>query len=68
MPQPLPGRLAQKKDKHDSKRVKSDFESDTPALDSIDYWIQFDDEDIDKWGSFEIDFSKRNDPFQASSV
>jgi hypothetical protein len=67
-PQTLPGRSARKKDKHDSKRVKSDFESDTPALDSIDYWMNFDDDDADKWGSFEIDFSKRNDPTLNASV
>ncbi|KAI9151788.1 putative transcription factor sre2 [Paramyrothecium foliicola] len=66
-PRTVPGRSIRRKDKHDNKRVKSDFESDTPALDSIDYWIQFDDDDVDKWGSFEIDFSKRNDPFQTSS-
>lgn len=45
-------------DSHDKKRVKVD--SDTPALDSIDYWISFDD-DLDKMGSFEIDYSKRPD-------
>ncbi|XP_044716183.1 helix-loop-helix DNA-binding domain-containing protein [Hirsutella rhossiliensis] len=44
---------------HDKKRIKVDPE--TPALDSIDYWIRFDD-DFDKMGSFEIDYSKRNDP------
>ncbi|KJZ74649.1 hypothetical protein HIM_05999 [Hirsutella minnesotensis 3608] len=43
---------------HDSKRVKVDPE--TPALDSMDSWIRFDD-DVDKMGSFEIDYSKRND-------
>jgi hypothetical protein len=67
VPQQLPARSAQRRDKHDNKRIKSDFESDAPALDSVDYWIQFDDDDIDKWGSFEIDFSKRNDPFQNAS-
>lgn len=49
----FPGR-----DFHDKKRMK--VESDTPALDSIDYWISFDD-DLDKMGSFEIDYSKRPD-------
>ncbi|EQK97552.1 helix-loop-helix DNA-binding domain-containing protein [Ophiocordyceps sinensis CO18] len=44
---------------HDKKRIKVDPE--TPALDSIDYWIRFDDE-VDNMGSFEIDYSKRNDP------
>ncbi|KAG5950316.1 hypothetical protein E4U53_005265 [Claviceps sorghi] len=48
----------QAKDSHDKKRMKVD--SDTPALDSIDYWISFDD-DLDKMGSFEIDYSKRPD-------
>ncbi|KAG5917880.1 hypothetical protein E4U42_007084 [Claviceps africana] len=48
----------QAKDSHDKKRMK--VESDTPALDSIDYWISFDD-DLDKMGSFEIDYSKRPD-------
>ncbi|OAA51683.1 Helix-loop-helix DNA-binding domain protein [Metarhizium rileyi] len=46
----------QERDFHDRKRMK--VESDTPALDSIDYWISFDD-DLDKMGSFEIDYSKR---------
>lgn len=49
------------KDSHETKRVKTDLESDTPNLDSIDYWINFDDDDVDNWGSFEIDFSKLND-------
>lgn len=44
---------------HDNKRIKVDPE--TPALDSIDYWIRFDD-DFDKTGSFEVDYSRRNDP------
>lgn len=50
----------QARDSHDKKRMKVD--SDTPALDSIDYWISFDD-DLDKMGSFEIDYSKRSDLF-----
>lgn len=48
----------QARDFHDKKRIK--VEPDTPALDSIDYWISFDD-DLDKMGSFEIDYSKRSD-------
>ncbi|POR39383.1 Transcription factor CPH2 [Tolypocladium paradoxum] len=48
----------QRRDLHDKKRYK--VEAETPALDSIDYWINFDD-DLDKMGSFEIDYSKRND-------
>lgn len=48
----------QRRDLHDKKRFKAD--PDTPALDSIDYWINFDD-DLDRMGSFEIDYSKRND-------
>ncbi|KAG6010911.1 hypothetical protein E4U21_002581 [Claviceps maximensis] len=50
----------QAKDSHDNKRTK--VESNTPALDSIDYWMSFDD-DLDKMGSFEIDYSKRPDMF-----
>jgi hypothetical protein len=53
-----PDAAFQGRDSHDKKRVK--VESDTPALDSIDYWISFDD-DLDKMGSFEIDYSKRPD-------
>ncbi|PNY26854.1 Transcription factor CPH2 [Tolypocladium capitatum] len=49
----------QRMDLHDKKRYKVDAE--TPALDSIDYWINFDD-GVDKMASFEIDYSKRNDP------
>ncbi|UNI18209.1 hypothetical protein JDV02_004491 [Purpureocillium takamizusanense] len=49
----------QRRDVHDKKRFKTD--PDTPALDSIDYWINFDD-DWDRLGSVEIDYSKRNDP------
>ncbi|KAG5974273.1 hypothetical protein E4U58_003250 [Claviceps cyperi] len=48
----------QVKDAHDQKRMK--VNSDPPALDSIDYWMSFDD-DLDKMGSFEIDYSKRSD-------
>ncbi|KAK2603501.1 hypothetical protein QQS21_004270 [Conoideocrella luteorostrata] len=57
MPEAQPDAL-QGRDCHDKKRMK--VESDTPALDSIDYWISFDD-DLDKMGSFEIDYSKRPD-------
>ncbi|RDA91004.1 hypothetical protein CP533_3115 [Ophiocordyceps camponoti-saundersi (nom. inval.)] len=42
----------------DAKRIKVDPE--TPTLDSMDQWICLDD-DADKMGSFEIDYSKRND-------
>lgn len=48
-----------RRDAHDRKRPKVD--SDAGALESLDYWIQFDDDDADKTGSFEIDFSKRYD-------
>ncbi|KAH7161434.1 helix-loop-helix DNA-binding domain-containing protein [Dactylonectria macrodidyma] len=47
-----------KKESHDRKRTKVDTES---ALESLDYWIQFDDEEAERVGSFEIDFSKRYD-------
>lgn len=47
----------QRADVHDKKRIKVD--PATPALDFIDYWIQFD--DADRMGSFEIDYSRRND-------
>ncbi|KHN99096.1 Helix-loop-helix DNA-binding domain protein [Metarhizium album ARSEF 1941] len=48
---------------HDKKRIK--VEPDTSALDSIDYWVSFDD-DLDKMGSFEIDYSKRPHPLGQS--
>ncbi|KYK55085.1 helix-loop-helix DNA-binding domain-containing protein [Drechmeria coniospora] len=48
-----------RRDQHDKKRLKPD--PDTPALDSMDYWINFDG-DLDEMGSFEIDYSNRNDP------
>lgn len=44
---------------HESKRIK--VESPHSALDSIDSWLQFD-EEADKFGSFEIDFSKQYNP------
>lgn len=53
-----PGGGYHSRDMHDKKRMK--VETDTPALDSIDYWIQFDD-DADKMGSFEVDYSRRAD-------
>ncbi|KAM0331694.1 hypothetical protein ACHAQA_003373 [Verticillium albo-atrum] len=48
-----------KKEGHEKKRAKVD--PDAAALESVDYWIQFDDDDADNnmGGSFEIDFSKR---------
>ncbi|TDZ40301.1 Transcription factor CPH2 [Colletotrichum trifolii] len=62
----LPTRSAQhqgqrRRDGHDRKRTKVD--SEAAALESIDYWIQFDDDEEQKLGgSFEIDFSKRRNP------
>ncbi|KAJ4328195.1 hypothetical protein N0V84_001397 [Fusarium piperis] len=47
-----------KRDAHDRKRTKVDTES---ALESLDYWIQFDDDEVERTGSYEIDFSKRYD-------
>ncbi|KAL0934259.1 helix-loop-helix dna-binding domain-containing protein [Colletotrichum truncatum] len=64
----LPTRMAQtagprRRDGHDRKRTKVD--SEAAALESVDYWIQFDDDDEQKLGgSFEIDFSKRRHPIQ----
>ncbi|KAF5502035.1 putative transcription factor sre2 [Colletotrichum aenigma] len=64
----LPTRTAQnagqrRRDGHDRKRTKVD--SEAAALESVDYWIQFDDDDEQKLGgSFEIDFSKRRHPTQ----
>ncbi|QUC22000.1 uncharacterized protein UV8b_06241 [Ustilaginoidea virens] len=55
MPEEQPG-VFQPRDLHDKKRIK--VEPDIPALDSIDYWLSFDD-DLDNMGSFEIDYSKR---------
>lgn len=52
---PLQSVLSQGKE-HDAKRIK--VESPHSALDSIDSWLQFD-EEADKFGSFEIDFSKQ---------
>ncbi|KAL7975012.1 hypothetical protein HDV63DRAFT_399093 [Trichoderma sp. SZMC 28014] len=53
---PLQSILSQGKESHESKRIK--VESPHSALDSIDSWLQFD-EEADKFGSFEIDFSKQ---------
>jgi hypothetical protein len=53
---PLQSVLAQGKESHEAKRIK--VESPHSALDSIDSWLQFD-EEADKFGSFEIDFSKQ---------
>ncbi|PHH60734.1 hypothetical protein CDD81_1316 [Ophiocordyceps australis] len=46
---------------HDKKRIKVDPE--TSALDTMNYW--FDDEDFQ--GSYEIDFSKHNDPTRVAT-
>lgn len=56
---PLQSILSQGKESHESKRIK--VESPHSALDSIDSWLQFD-EEADKFGSFEIDFSKQYNP------
>ena len=50
--------FGQPSDSHDKKRLK--VETDTPTLDSIDYWAQFDN-DPEKMGSFEIDYTQRQD-------
>jgi hypothetical protein len=51
-----------KRDSHDKKRQKAD--PDSAALESVDYWIQFDDDDADNnlGSSFEIDYSRRQNP------
>ncbi|RFU81684.1 helix-loop-helix dna-binding domain-containing [Trichoderma arundinaceum] len=56
---PLQSVLSQGKEAHEAKRIK--VESPHSALDSIDSWLQFD-EEADKFGSFEIDFSKQYNP------
>jgi hypothetical protein len=59
----LPTRTAQsvaaprRREGHERKRTK--VNSEAAALESVDYWIQFDDDENDKGGSFEIDLSKR---------
>lgn len=55
-----PRNQRRKIDSHDRKRTKVD--PDAATLESLDYWIQFDDEENDRGGgSYEIDFSKRYD-------
>ena len=55
-----PRNQGRRKDGHDRKRTRVDPE--TATLESLDYWIQFDDDEGDRGGgSFEIDFSKRYD-------
>ncbi|MBE3042407.1 hypothetical protein IMZ48_07475 [Candidatus Bathyarchaeota archaeon] len=51
---------ARKRGGHDRKRAK--MSSDAAALESVDYWINLDDDDHDNrlGGSFEIDYSGRN--------
>ncbi|KAL2874598.1 hypothetical protein SGCOL_010267 [Colletotrichum sp. CLE4] len=62
----LPSRAApnqdpRRRDGHARKRTKVD--SEAAALESVDYWIQFDDDEEQKLGgSFEIDFSRRSNP------
>lgn len=51
------GGTQRKREGHERKRTK--INSDAAALESVDYWIQFDDDDNDRGGSFEIDFSKQ---------
>ncbi|OLN85161.1 Transcription factor CPH2, partial [Colletotrichum chlorophyti] len=62
----LPTRSAnqgqRRREGNERKRTKVD--SEAAALESVDYWIQFDDEEDQKLGSFEIDFSKRRHPTQ----
>lgn len=50
---------------HDRKRTKVDTDS---ALESLDYWIRFDDDEAEKAGSYEIDFSKRYDPMSNANT
>ncbi|KAF5559779.1 myc-type bHLH transcription factor [Fusarium napiforme] len=56
---PPRGHQQRKRDAHERKRTKVDTDS---ALESLDYWIRFDDEENERTGSYEIDFSKRFDP------
>jgi hypothetical protein len=59
----LPARGAQtvaaprRREGHERKRAK--VNSEAAALESVDYWIHLDDDENDRGGSFEIDFSKR---------
>ncbi|GKT44160.1 putative transcription initiation factor TFIID subunit [Colletotrichum spaethianum] len=56
-----PGQDSRRRDGHARKRTKVD--SEAAALESVDYWIQFDDDEEQKLGgSFEIDFSRRSNP------
>ncbi|KAK2031445.1 helix-loop-helix DNA-binding domain-containing protein [Colletotrichum zoysiae] len=58
---PALGQGARRRDGHGRKRTKID--SEAAALESVDYWIQFDDDEEQKLGgSFEIDFSRRGNP------
>ncbi|GJD00851.1 helix-loop-helix DNA-binding domain-containing protein [Colletotrichum higginsianum] len=42
---------------------RTKVDSEAAALESVDYWIQFDDDEEQKFGgSFEIDFSRRSNP------
>ncbi|SPO02687.1 uncharacterized protein DNG_05360 [Cephalotrichum gorgonifer] len=56
---PAPAPAGRKRDGRGRKRAKVD--SDASALESADYWIHLDDDDLDNrlGGSFEIDFSGR---------
>lgn len=62
----LPTRAAQnagprRREGNERKRTKVD--SEAAALESVDYWIQFEDDEEQKLGgSFEIDFSRRRNP------
>ncbi|KAK1590586.1 helix-loop-helix DNA-binding domain-containing protein [Colletotrichum navitas] len=58
---PALGQDSRRRDGHARKRIKVD--SEAAALESVDYWIQFDDDEEQKLGgSFEIDFSRRSNP------
>ncbi|KAM0349075.1 hypothetical protein ACHAPU_004010 [Fusarium lateritium] len=52
-----------RRDAHERKRTKVDADS---ALESLDYWIRFDDDEGERTGSYEIDFSKRYDPMSTN--
>ncbi|KIL93168.1 hypothetical protein FAVG1_03145 [Fusarium avenaceum] len=58
------GHQQRKRDAHERKRTKVDTDS---ALESLDYWIRFDDDEGERTGSYEIDFSKRYDPMNANT-
>ncbi|KAM0251844.1 hypothetical protein ACHAP5_001507 [Fusarium lateritium] len=58
------GHQPRKRDAHERKRTKVDTDS---ALESLDYWIRFDDDEGERTGSYEIDFSKRYDPVNANT-